>query len=117
MAAPRVNIQTTRPIELVCRYFLSLQPYSWNTKDILVITDNFTKYAIAFPIRDQKTSTIDKSLWEHFLVHNGFPECLHSDQGRDFESHTIKELSALAGICRVRTSPYHPWGNPVEWYN
>lgn len=116
-AAPLVNIQTTRPMELVCMDFLSLEPDSRNTKDILVITDHFTKYAVAIPIRDQKASTIAKTLWEHFLVHYGFPERLHSDQGRDFESYTIKELCALAGIRKVRTSPYHPRGNPVERYN
>lgn len=116
-AAPLVNIKTTRPMELVCMDFLSLEPDSHNTKDILVITDHFTKYAVAIPTRDQKASTVAKTLWEHFLGHYGFPERLHSDQGRDFESHTIKELCSLAGIRKVRTSPYHPRGNPVERYN
>uniref|UniRef100_A0A8P4KGF2 Gypsy retrotransposon integrase-like protein 1 n=1 Tax=Dicentrarchus labrax TaxID=13489 RepID=A0A8P4KGF2_DICLA len=116
-AAPLVNIQTTRPMELVCMDFLSLEPDSKNTKDILVITDHFTKYAVAMPTRDQKASTVAKCLWEHFLVHYGFPERLHSDQGRDFESHTIRELCSLLGIRKVRTSPYHPRGNPVERYN
>lgn len=78
-AAPLVNIQTTRPLELVCMDFLSLEPDSQNTKDILVITDNFTKYAVAIPTRDQKASTVAKALWENFLVHYGFPERLHSD--------------------------------------
>lgn len=116
-AAPLVNIQTSRPLELVCMDFLSLEPDSKNTKDILVITDHFTKYAVAIPTRDQKASTVARCLWEHFLVHYGFPERLHSDQGRDFESHTIRELCSLLGIRKVRTSPYHPRGNPVERYN
>lgn len=92
-------------MELVCMDFLSLEPDSHNTKDILVIMDHFTKYAVAIPTKDQKASTIAKTLWEHILLHNGFPERLHSDQGKDFKSHTIKELCALAGICKVRTSP------------
>ncbi len=116
-AAPLVNIHTSRPMELVCMDFLSLEPDSHNTKDILVITDHFTRYAVAIPTRDQKASTVTKCLWEQFLSHYGFPERLHSDQGRDFESRTIKELCALAGIRKVRTSPYHPRGNPVEQFN
>lgn len=97
--------------------FLSVEPDSKNTKDILVMTDHFTKYAVALPARDQKATTVAKCLWDHFLVHYGYLECLHSDQGRDFESRVIKELCAMAGIQKVRTSPYHPRGNPVERFN
>ena len=116
-SAPLVNIQTSRPMELVCMDYLSLEPDSSNTKDILVITDHYTKYAVAIPTKDQKATTVAKSLWEQFLVHYGFPEHLLSDQGRDFESQLIRELCTLAGITKVRTSPYHPRGNPVERFN
>lgn len=116
-AAPLVNITATRPLELVCMDFLSIEPDSSNTKDILVITDHFTKYAIAIPTANQKARTVAKCLWDHVIVHYGIPEKLHSDQGPDFESRTIKELCELAGIQKIRTTPYHPRGNPVERFN
>ncbi len=97
--------------------FLTLEPDSHNTKEILVITDHLTKYAVALLTKDQKATTVARCLWEQFLVHYGFPERLHSDQGREFESLLIKELCALVGIKKTRTSPYHPQGNPVERYN
>ncbi|XP_067315603.1 uncharacterized protein [Pseudorasbora parva] len=97
--------------------FLSLEPDRTNTKDILVITDYFTKYAVAIPTPNQKAKTVAKNLWENFIVHYGVPERLHSDQGPDFESKTIKELCEIAGIRKVRTTPYHPRGNPVERFN
>ncbi|XP_061094968.1 mediator of RNA polymerase II transcription subunit 1-like [Conger conger] len=58
-----------------------------------------------------------KALWENFIVHYSFPSRLLSDQGRDFESRTIKELCAVIGATKVRTTPYHPRGNPVERFN
>ncbi|KAG1925816.1 interleukin-1 receptor accessory protein-like 1-A [Pimephales promelas] len=116
-AAPLVNIQTSRPLELVCMDFLSLEPDRSNTSNILVITDHFTKYAVAVPTQNQTAHTVAKCLWENFLVHYGFPEKLHSDQGPDFESRTIKELCHVAGIHKIRTTPYHPRGNPVERFN
>lgn len=39
-SAPLVNIKTTRPLELLCMDYLSLEPDQSNTKDILVLTDH-----------------------------------------------------------------------------
>ncbi|KAK7881963.1 hypothetical protein WMY93_028137 [Mugilogobius chulae] len=116
-AAPLVNIVTTRPLELVCMDFLSLEPDQSNTKDILVLTDHFTKFAVALPTPNQKARTVARCLWENFIVCYGFPERLHTDQGPDFESKLIKELCEISGIEKTRTTPYHPRGNPVERFN
>uniref|UniRef100_A0A3B3HM86 Gypsy retrotransposon integrase-like protein 1 n=1 Tax=Oryzias latipes TaxID=8090 RepID=A0A3B3HM86_ORYLA len=116
-AAPLVNIETRRPLELLCMDFLTLEPDQSNTKDILVLTDHFTKYAVAIPTANQKAKTVAKCLWENFIVHYGIPERLHTDQGPDFESNLIKELCVIAGIEKTRTTPYHPRGNPVERFN
>lgn len=53
-AAPLMNVLVTRPLELVCMDFLSLEPDRSNTKEILLITNFFTKYAVALPTLNQK---------------------------------------------------------------
>ncbi|XP_024862252.2 uncharacterized protein LOC108237361 [Kryptolebias marmoratus] len=116
-AAPLVNIRTSRPLELICMDFLSLEPDTSNTKDILVLTDHFTKFAIAIPTPNQKARTVAKCLLDNFIIYFGIPERLHTDQGSDFESKLIKELCAMTGIKKCHTTPYHPRGNPVERFN
>uniref|UniRef100_A0A8C6LMF4 Gypsy retrotransposon integrase-like protein 1 n=1 Tax=Nothobranchius furzeri TaxID=105023 RepID=A0A8C6LMF4_NOTFU len=115
-ASPLANILTFRPLELICMDFLSLEP-DGRAKDILVMTDHFTQYGIAVPTPNQKGKTVAKCLWDNFLVHYGFPEKLHSDQGPDFEAKVIKDLCEIVGIHKTHTTPYHPRGNPVEHFN
>ena len=78
---------------------------------MLVITDHFTRYALAYPSKTQTAQATARILWDNFICHYGFPEKFISDQGRNFESDLIKELCKIAGVKKVHTTPYHPQGN------
>lgn len=111
-AAPLKQITSQGPLDLVCIDFLSLESDSQGFSNILVVTDHFTRYAQAFPAKDQTAATVAKILCERYFVHYGLPVRIHSDQGRDFESRLIRDLLKMLGIRKSRTSPYHPQGDP-----
>ena len=106
-----INIQTIYPFELVCMDFLTLETSKGGFSNILVITDHFTKYALAIPTKNQTAKTTAEALYNNFILNYGIPTKLHIDQGSNFESEIIKELCQMTGITKTRTSIYHPMGN------
>ena len=109
--APLQPILVTQPLELVHMDYLSLEPSKGNIENVLVITDHFTRYALAYPSKTQTAQATARILWDNSICHYGFPEKFISDQGRNFESDLIKELCKIAGVKKVHTTPYHPQGN------
>ena len=67
-------------------------------KNVLVITDHFMCYALAFVMRDQEAKTIAKVLYEQFIAVFGMPAKLLSDHGTNFTSALVKELYTTFGI-------------------
>ena len=56
---------------------------------MLVITDHLSRYAQAYPTKNQTTKTTARILFDQFIVHYSFPARIHSDQGQTFESKLI----------------------------
>ena len=117
-AAELVNITSSAPMELVCIDYLSLEMSKGRYENILVITDHFTRYAMAVPTKNQTARTTAKVMFDNFFAHYGFPAKLHSDKPQNFESRVFRHLCKVAGIKKTRTTPYHPMGNgQVERFN
>ena len=105
------HLVASRPLEIVALDFSLLERSREGLEQVLVVTDVFTKYTQAYPTRDQKASTVARVLVERWFYQVGVPERLHSDQGRNFESELLRQLCALYGVQKSRTTPYHPQGN------
>lgn len=88
-----------------------MEPTHNGMENVLVMTDVFSKYILAFPTHDQRASTVAQVLVTEWFPKFDVPARIHSDQGRNFESSLIQQLCALYGVEKSRTTPYNPAGN------
>ena len=115
--APLQNIPIGQPWQMIAVDILQVPLSSNNNRYLLVIQDYFTKWADAIPLPDQTASRITTELIKFFCTY-GPPQILHSDQGRNFESAIFTQVLDAFGICKSRTTPYHPQGDGmVERFN
>ena len=105
------SLLASRPQEVVAMDFTVLERDRRGFENVLILTDVFTKYTQAIPLKSQKASMVAKALIDHWIVRFGVPERLHSDQGRNFESKVISQLCRMYGMAKSRTTPYNPAGN------
>lgn len=65
----------------------------------------------AYALPNQRAKTCAKALVDNWVYRYGEPDAIHSDQGRNFESHLFSELCQMLEIKKSRTTAYHPAGN------
>ncbi|GFO16843.1 Pol polyprotein [Plakobranchus ocellatus] len=88
--------------------FTQMEMSSDGRDTVMVITDVFSKWAMAVPVRDQTARTVVRVLIEEWFTVFGVPARIHSDQGRAFEAEVVSELCEHYGIVKSRTAPYNP---------
>lgn len=85
-----------------------MEPDSKGLSNVLVITDQFTRYAQAFPTRNQKAQTVAKILVYKYFVYYGLSSRIHLDQWWDFENHLIQDLLNMQRVLMSQTTLSHP---------
>ena len=76
-------------------------------KNVLVMTDHFTRYALAVVTKDQMAKTVVKVFYEHFIAIFRAPAKLLSDRRANFMSALVEELCSAFGIQKCWTMAYH----------
>ena len=74
---------------------------------LLVAIDVFSGFILLFPMIGQEAKTVAKNLWSAFSLF-GLPEILQSDNGPEFRSKIIAELTELMKITHRFIVPYNP---------
>ena len=79
--------------------------------NVLVLQDHFSKYVVAYVVKDQTARTAAETLRNGYFGLFGTPAYLVCDQGKAFTVHVITHLCELYGVQKLRTSPYHAQTN------
>ena len=110
--APLCLIRVYTPLELMHMDFMSIKmDMELNkppgVKNVLVITDHFMRYAMAFITKDQTAKMVARVLYKQFITIFGVLAKLLSDRGANFTSRLVEEFCSAFGIQKCRTTSYH----------
>ena len=86
-------------------------------RHILVITDPYSRMVWLETIITKSAEEVYDKFVNRFLLEEGCPRVILTDNGREFSNKLLRELMRL---CRIRlkyTPPYHPRGNYTERSN
>lgn len=86
-------------------------PYSSGFRYCLTVIDRVTRWPEAYPLQDITAEACAAALTSGWIARFGCPEHFTTDRGRQFESHTFKELATLIGASHHLTTAYHPAAN------
>ena len=80
-------------------------------RNVMVMQDHFSKYVVAYVVKDQMARTAAEMLRNGYFGLFGASAYLVSDQGKAFTGHLISNLCELYGVQKLRTLPYHAQTN------
>lgn len=85
---------------------------------LITMVDRITRWPEAVPLQDMTAETVAQAVYETWIARYGCPQKITTDQGRQFESRLFAALTRLAGIEKIRTTPYHPQSNGLveRWH-
>jgi transposase InsO family protein len=77
----------------------------------LAVTDYFTKWVEAIPMKSVTSSNVINFIKEHVIHRFGIPQTITTDGGSVFISDEFKKFAADMGIKLIRSSPYYAQAN------
>jgi hypothetical protein len=86
-------------------------PSSKGHQFILAITDYFTKWVDAIPMKSVASRDVIQFVKEHVVHRFGIPQTITTDGGSVFISEEFKKFAADMGIKLIRSSPYYAQAN------
>ena len=73
----------------------------------MVVTDYFSRWTEGFALKNQKTLTTAKLLFDTVVTRHGMPNAIVSDRGTNFTSKLFKYFCEKLKIKHRLTTSYH----------
>jgi hypothetical protein len=74
---------------------------------LLTVTDYWTRWSEAYPIPN-KESKVANAFMTHWIMQQGTPMSILTDQGKEFVSKIFHKYCLLMDTWKMRTTPFHP---------
>ena len=104
-------IMATYPLELVHLDFLSIGGKEDKMKNILVVTDHFTRYPQCYVTKNQTALTVANELVNKYFTIYGWLDKILTDRGTSFENELFHEICQMARIKKLQTGSYRSQTN------
>lgn len=111
MIQPRQN--ANRPMQRVSLdvFFLPNTAHQGYPAAVLVILDEFTRYAFVEPLKNQLAETVADVFFDTFVMKHGPPAEIITDRGANFLSEIFTRLCEQMQAEKINTTAYHPQAN------
>ena len=79
---------------------------------ILTITDQYTRWVEAFPLREATAPNIARCVVD-FVCRFGMPLEIHSDRGKNIDGQVMREVCEILGVRKSHTVAFRPQSNAI----
>ena len=90
---------------------LSVDLKIWEDKYILYMIDVFTRFTVGEIIKNKQPETIVDTIMRHWIKYFGTMEGMISDNGGEFRSNLMMEVTSQLGVFHHTTGAEAPWQN------
>ncbi len=101
----------TAPWNTVAIVLLTLPLITDGHKYLLVAINHFSRFSVLVPLKDKQATSVARALIDDVFCKYNTPKVLLSDNGTEFNNHTLDAICTEYGITKCNVIAYHPASN------